>query len=123
MKKIIAFLLLIVCFILSACSSVDLEYYMDTNVPTFTCVTKIEASKKDYVSSTGTYVYVYSCDSSEQDKYITQYTDYLKKEHNFAVVESNDNYDMVTLAKEGAGVLISIADSQTIHIMPYKRSA
>ena len=123
MKKIVVLILLMGCLMHTACHSVELEYYVNTSVPTFTCVTEVNASTKEYLSSAGSYVYVYYCEEGKQDKYIDKYIDYLKTEHNFAVVESDDSYQMITLAKEGAGVIISKVDSQKIHILPYKRSA
>ena len=122
MKKFIAVFLALICLCLSACDSVDLEYYSNTNVPTFTCVTKIEASEKNYLSSVGAYVYVYHCKEEKQEQFINKYIDYLKKEQGYTVVESDDGYQMITLAKDNAGVIISVADSQTVHVMPYKRS-
>lgn len=123
MKKILALLLLCTfCLSLIACNSVEVEYYINTNVPTFTCVTGIEVSEKEEFSSG--YAYTYNCDSKKQDKLAEKYIKYLKKDCGFAVVESDDGYiGMTTLAKGNAGVIVStFGSNNTIDVVPYKRS-
>lgn len=124
MKRISISLIICVCILtLFACNSVDLEYYINTDIPTFTCVTGLEVSSKEYLSSVDCYAYTYKCDSKNQDKQVDKYIKYLKSEHGYAIVESDDDYSyMTTLAKGNDGILISVYDSDEITVLPYTRA-
>ena len=116
------FLGILLIFQLSACKTIEPVYYTDSNVPTFTCVTGIEASKRTYFPSAKSYIYVYLCSDSE--KSASKYMDYLKKDHGFTILESNDNYDnMITLVKDNSGVIVTVASETEVDVIPYKRAS
>lgn len=118
MKKILTlFLVTAMCFWLVACG-VEIEYYVNTNVPTFTCVTGITGSRKSGELD----IYTYSCDDEKKQATANKYMKYLKNNCAFAVVSSEDNYDFITLAKDGWGVIIDTTPDDKINIMPYKRA-
>ena len=114
-KTIISLVAALLCVVLISCG-IEPSFYIDTDVPTFTCVTGIEATKK------ANNIYEYSCKSGEGDKLIKEYTDYLKKDHGFTTVDADDGYDMITLVKGNYGVVIALYDSTTINVLPYKRA-
>lgn len=119
--SLLALVLITICLPLLSCKSVSISYYLNTNVPTFTCVTGISASDKSYLSSIDCYEYSYTVPSGKLSKYKKEYMDFLKK-NGFAEVESNDSYDFITLANAGDGVIIRESGSTTIGVMPYKRA-
>lgn len=122
MKKVLFFALIITCCLsLLACNSIEVEYYINTNIPTFTCVTGVESTDKQ--SFSGTTIYEYKCDSSKRDKYLDKYMDYLKEECGFTVVDSDDEYEsMITLVNGKDGVIVDISSSDKINVLTYKRS-
>jgi hypothetical protein len=123
MKKFVSFLVcLIICLSFVACGSknVEVKYYMDTNVPTFTCITGIEKSetKEDYVTS-GVNTYVYEgCSETDYNDYV----DYLKNELGYVELEANDDYPFITLELDEQNALIDYSkiDDGVIGVTPYK---
>lgn len=110
-----------VCFTFVSCSMVDLRYYTNTNVPTFTCVTNVEVSETSNVA--GFTCYTYEVSAWRADSLMNKYIKYLQKQ-DFVIVDSSDGYEnMVTLAKGQSGVIVSKADSDIINVLPYGRSS
>ena len=120
MRKLICLLALIV-IILPSCGAkktIEVVYYIDTNVPTFTCVTGIEGTRRD---TDDIKIYTYKCDKSKTSELADEYMNYLKEEHSYTVVESNDDYEYITLVKEGNGVIVDASTEGEIEIVPYRR--
>lgn len=117
MKKCLVLCVVLVLGIsLTACESVELEYYADTTVPTFTCVTGIEVSERNYTA--GVYIYSYYCDDSEE--YVSEYIDYLKTQ-GFVVEQADDtDENMTTLINDHYRVLIGRRGSTEVHVIPAK---
>ncbi len=95
----------------------EVVYYENSNIPTFTCVTGIEQKKKE--SSNGLNIYYYDGYTNDLDEYV----EYLK-ENGFAEVAVEDGYDYLkTLAKDSSTrVLVDYheAEKGQVGIMPYK---
>jgi len=117
MKKLSFVLAVALLFLFVSCG-IEMEYYSNTSVPTFTCVTGITGSKKSGELD----IYTYSCDETKKESTAKKYMNYLKNKCDFVVVSNEDEYDFVTLAKDGWGVIIDTTSDGAINIMPYKRA-
>ena len=114
MKKFICLLVLIV-IILPSCGATEVEYYYETTVPTFTCVTGIEETER--YTKYGWRTYAYKCDISETSKLAEKYINYLKKKHSYVLVDNKYNTDVI-LAKNANEVTIGISTDGVIEILP-----
>ena len=120
MKKVLSLLILITLMLSIVACGVELEYYSDTNIPTFTCVTDVEVKKT--TSSSAGKIYNYNCPDNKKESLAKKYMNYLKNKAGYAVVDAEDSYDFITLAKEGWGVIVDSTGENTIRVLPYKRS-
>lgn len=117
-KKIYRLLILMLLVLSTvACGSkkkIDVVFYNNSNVPTFTCVTGIEVSDETILSN-GVKAYIYDCSEKDMNKYMK----YLKEEQNFASVDSNDGLPIYTLAKSNdTRVILTYTDGK-LYISPY----
>jgi hypothetical protein len=122
MKKFISFLVcLIICLSFVACGSknIEVKYYMDTNVPTFTCITGIEKSEiKEDTPITGVDTYVYKgCSESDYNDYVY----YLKNELGFTELEANDDYPFISVELDEQNAIIDYSglDEGVVRVTPY----
>lgn len=126
MKKLISSVLVLCMCILSLCAcgkekekEIVIKYYMDTHVPTFTCITEIEKdSIQENMPVNGIDMYTYKgCTQEDMDKY----TNYLKTNLSFVELEANDDYPFFTLEAEEQNVIIDYSklEEGIINITPY----
>jgi hypothetical protein len=92
---------------------------VDTNVPTFTCITGIEKSsvKEDNpIDGVNTYVYE-GCDESDYNDYVN----YLKTELGFVELEATDDYPFISVELGEQNAIIDYSDISvgTIRVTPY----
>lgn len=120
-RVLAALLLLALCASFVACGSIEVEYYTNTDIPTFTCVTGVDG----YLSSQSTSsmrIYVYDCAENQKEKLAKKYIQYLKNEQGYASVSSDDGYDFVTLAKGNWGVIVDTNQTAAVQVLPYYRT-
>lgn len=119
MKRILSVVLVavVVCLFV-ACGSIEVEYYSNTEVPTFTCVTDVECAEEieSFVMSS----YVYSCDENKKESLAEKYVNYLKKECGYVQEEADSVYDYaVKLVNGDSSVYIFFnMDNDKITVMP-----
>ena len=122
LQKILAVVCLFaLCASFIACGSTEVEYYTNTNVTTFTCVTGIDGYLSQN-SEPGMRIYTYDCADSKKESLAKKYIRYLKSKQGYTSVSSDDDYAFVTLANDDWGVVVDTTQSGAVNILPYHRS-
>lgn len=118
MKKILAITLLFaLCASFIACGSIEVEYYTNTNVPTFTCVTGIDGYLSQN-SEPGMRIYTYDCADSKKASLAKKYIQYLKSKQGYTSVLSDDGF--TGLANDDWGVSVDTRQNGAISILLYR---
>lgn len=122
MKKIIVLVSFALCILLVSCGITPV-FYKNTSIPTFTCVTGIEASEQREN------LYIYSCMGDNCEELAEEYMNYLENEHGFSAGSERaiTHYDkvigtIVIMSKDDQMAMVGTdTEENTVSVMLVER--